>query len=49
MKIDKSTKLLEIKNKELSDTKLKKNLGLMTSIDLSDTELEIQNLQNQQK
>jgi hypothetical protein len=49
MKIDKSTKLLELKNKELSDTKLKKNLGLMTSVDLSDMELKIQNLQNQQK
>ena len=49
MKIDKAAKLLELKNKELSDTKLKKDLGLITSIDLSGTELQIQNLQNQQK
>lgn len=49
MKIDKAAKLLEIKNKELSDAKLKKSLGLMTSIDLSGTELQIQSLQNQQK
>lgn len=48
MKIDKAAKLLEIKNKQLSDAKLKKSLGLMTSIDLSGTELEIQSLQNQQ-
>jgi hypothetical protein len=48
LKIDKAAKLLELKNKELSDTKLKKDLGLITSTDLSGTELQIQNLQNQQ-
>jgi hypothetical protein len=48
MKIDKAAKMLEIKKKELSNAKLKKDLGLMTSIDLGNTELQIQNLQNQQ-
>lgn len=49
MKIDKAAKSLELKNKELNDSKLKTSLGLMTSVDLSGTELQIQNLQNQQK
>lgn len=48
MKIDKAAKMLEIKKKELSNANLKKSLGLMTSIDLRSTELQIQNLQNQQ-
>lgn len=48
MKIDKTAKVLEIKKKELSNAKLKKDLGLITSIDVSSTELQIQNLQNQQ-
>lgn len=48
MKIDKATKILEIKNKELSNAKLKKELGIMTSIDVDTTELQIQSLQNQQ-
>lgn len=49
MKIDKAAKALEIKKKELNDTKLKKSLGIITSTDLKTTELEIQNLQNTQK
>lgn len=48
MKIDKAAKVLEVKKKELSNAKLKKDLGLVTSIDLRSTELQIQNLQNQQ-
>lgn len=48
MKIDKAAKVLEVKKKELSNANLKKNLGLMTSTDLRSTELQIQNLQNQQ-
>jgi hypothetical protein len=48
MKIDKAAKVLEVKKKELSNANLKKNLGLMTSTDLRGTELQIQNLQNQQ-
>lgn len=47
MKIDKTTGLLEVRNKELNDAKLKKSLGLVTSIELGDTELQIKNLQNQ--
>ena len=47
MKIGKMTGLLEVRNKELNDTKLKKNLGLVTSIELGDTELQIKSLQNQ--
>ena len=49
MKIDKAAKELEIKNKELEDTKFKESLGIVTSTDLKSTELEIQNLQNTQK
>lgn len=49
MNIDKAAKALEIKKKELNDTKLKKSLGIITSTDLKTTELEIQNLQNTQK
>lgn len=49
MKIDKTQKLLEVRNKELSDAKLKKTLGLSTSVDLGDTELQIKNLENQLK
>lgn len=47
MTIERKTKLLEIKNKELNDQKLKKSLGLVTSIDLSDAELQIGISQNQ--
>ena len=49
MKIDKATKNLEIKNKELSDTKLKNSLGVLTSTDLTATQIQIETLQNQQK
>ena len=48
MKIDKAAKILEVKNKELSNGKLKKDLGIMTSMDVDATELQIQSLQNQQ-
>lgn len=47
MKIDKMTGLLEVRNKELNNAKLKKNLGLVTSVELGDTELQIKSLQNQ--
>ena len=47
--IDKATKALEIKNKELNDTKLKNSLGIVTTIDLTSTQLEIESLQNTQK
>lgn len=46
MTIERLTKLLEVKNKELNDAKLKKNLGLITSVDLDDTELQIKSLQD---
>ena len=49
MKINKAAKELEIKNKELEDDKFKESLGMIRSIDLKSTELEIQNLQNTQK
>lgn len=47
MKIDRASKLLEVKIKELNDVKLKKNLGLVTSVDLLDNELQIKNSRNQ--
>ena len=49
MKIDKAAKELEIKNKEIGDSKLKESLGMVTSTDLKSTELEIENLQITQK
>lgn len=49
IKIDKAEKELQIKNKTLSDAKLKSSLGMVTSSDLKSTELEIQNLQITQK
>lgn len=48
MKIDKASKILELKKKDISNAKLKKDLGIMTSIDFDSTELQIQSLQNQQ-
>ena len=47
--IDKAAKSLEIKNKELNDTKLKKSLGIVTTTDLTATQLQIEGLQNAQK
>jgi outer membrane protein TolC len=49
MEINKAAKELEIKNKELSNSKLKESLGIKTSTDLKSAELEIENLQNEQK
>ena len=49
MKIDKATKDLEIKNKELNDTKLENSLGVVTTTDLTATQIQIESLQNQQK
>ena len=49
LKIDKAEKGLEIQNKLLSDAKLKSNLGLMTTIDLTSAEIQIETLQNQLK
>ena len=47
--IDKAAKSLEIKNKELNDTKLKNSLGIVTTTDLTATQLQIEGLQNAQK
>ena len=49
IKIDKATKELKIKNKELEDTKFKESIGMITVTNLKSTELEIQKLQNTQK
>lgn len=49
MEINKAAKELEIKNKELSNAKLKESLGIKTSTDLKSAELEIESLQNAQK
>lgn len=49
VKIDTAAKELEVKNKELENTKLKESLGITTSTDLKSAELEILNLQNTQK
>ena len=49
MKIDKATKDLEIKNKVLNDTKLENSLGVVTTTDLTATQIQIESLQNQQK
>jgi hypothetical protein len=49
MKIDKATKALEVQNKLLNDANLKNRLGLMTTIDLTSTQLQIESLQNQLK
>lgn len=48
MKINKAAKLIALKNKEISDGKLKQSLGLLTAVDLSNIELQLQNLQKQQ-
>jgi outer membrane protein TolC len=47
--LDKTEKQLEIKSKEISDTKLKNSLGLITTIDLKTIEIQIESLQNEQK
>ncbi|AQR97180.1 TolC family protein [Clostridium saccharoperbutylacetonicum] len=49
MKIDKAAKDLEIKTKQLNDLQLKKNLGIVTEVDLQNSQLNIQNLQYTQK
>ncbi|MVX63448.1 TolC family protein [Clostridium chromiireducens] len=49
MKINKSAKALELKNKDLSDAKFKENLGMITSTSFKSTELDIKNLQITQK
>jgi len=46
--LDKIKKQIDIKTKEVSDAQLKKNLGLITSIDLTKTQIEIQTLKNSQ-
>jgi hypothetical protein len=49
MKIDKEAKDLEIKNKELNNTKLKNSLGVVITTDLTATQIQIESLQNAQK
>jgi hypothetical protein len=49
MKIDKAAKDLEVKTKQLNDLQLKKNLGILTEVDLQNSQLNIQNLQYTQK
>ena len=49
MKIDKAAKDLEIKNKELNNTKLKNSLGVVITTDLTATQIQIESLQNAQK
>jgi hypothetical protein len=44
--LDKIKKQITIKIKELSDAELKKSLGLITSIDLTKTQIDIQTLKN---
>ena len=46
--LDKIKKQIDIKTKEVSDAELKKSLGLITSIDLTKTQIEIQTLKNSQ-
>ncbi|MCC0652866.1 TolC family protein [Clostridioides sp. ES-S-0001-03] len=47
--LDKIKHNLEIKTKEIKDMKLKKDLGLVTSLETESAELELQTLQNTQK
>jgi len=47
--IDKSEKSLEIQNKLLNNAKLKNSLGIVTTTDLTATQLQIESLQNAQK
>ncbi|WP_026886048.1 TolC family protein [Clostridium beijerinckii] len=49
MKIDKATKDLEVKTKQLNDANLKKGLGIITATDLTNTQLQIESLQNSLK
>jgi hypothetical protein len=49
MKIDKTAKALELKNKDLSDANFKESLGMITSTSYKSTELDIKNLQITQK
>ncbi|SFC41316.1 TolC family protein [Clostridium uliginosum] len=48
-KIAKAQKELEIKTRDLNNTKLKNQLEMVTTIDLQTTQLNIENLQNQKK
>ncbi|SJS77509.1 TolC family protein [Clostridioides difficile] len=47
--LDKIKNNLDIKTKEIKDMKLKKDLGLVTSLETESAELELQTLQNTQK
>lgn len=47
--LDKIKKQINIKTKEVSDAQLKKNLGLITSIDLTQAQIDIQTLKNSEK
>ncbi|HEX9026636.1 MAG TPA: TolC family protein [Clostridium sp.] len=47
--LDKIKRQIEIKTKEVSDAQLKKKLGLITSIDLTQAQIQIETLKNSQK
>lgn len=47
--LDKIKKQINIKTKEVSDAQLKKSLGLITSIDLTQAQIDIQTLKNSEK
>lgn len=47
--LDKIKKQIEVKTKEVSDAQLKKSLGLVTSIDLTQAQIDIQTLKNSQE
>ncbi|MCI1579127.1 MAG: TolC family protein [Clostridium beijerinckii] len=49
MEIDKASKNLEIKKKELKDAQLRGSLGMTIPVDLKATQLEIEKLENKQK
>jgi outer membrane protein TolC len=47
--LDKLKKQIQIRTKQINDTNLKKNLGLVTSIDVKNAEMELEKLKNSQK
>jgi len=49
IKIDKAIKDLDVKTKQLNDANLKKSLGIITTTDLTNTQLQIESLQNSLK
>lgn len=47
--LDKLKKQIQIKTKQINDTNLKKNLGLVTAIDVKNAEIELDKIKNSQK